>query len=143
MVSLGQPVKVWPFKTKEGLLSYYECRYEVTNKDGEIKKEPRTWSWGHRGAMPPRWECAAPNKPRPLYGLDKLAGAKQILIAEGPKCAEAAQSLLGDAVACLAWPCGSNGAKYADWGSAGRTYVIFQSSYARMLMIQASRLCTM
>lgn len=116
-VSLGTPVKIWAFKTSEGALSYYECRYEVTTKDGEIKKEPRCWSWGHRGAMPPRWECAAPNKPRPLFGMDKLATAGQILIAEGPKTAEAAQSLLGDGVACLAWPCGSNGAKYADWGS--------------------------
>jgi len=113
--SLGQPVKVWPFLTKDGALSYYEARYEVTNADGVIRKEPRTWSWGHRGAMPPRWECAAPNKPRPLYGLDKLVEAKQILIVEGPKTAEAAQSLLGDAVACLAWPCGANGYIYADW----------------------------
>ena len=116
-VSLGDPVNIWPFRTPDGAVSYYECRYEVTNVDGEIRKEPRCWSWGHRGAMPPRWECAAPIKPRPLYGLDRLAEAQQILIVEGPKTAEVAQSLLGDAVACLAWPCGANGAKYADWGA--------------------------
>lgn len=116
-VSLGQPVKVWPFRTTDGAVWYYEARYEVTNKDGEIRKEPRTWSYGNRGSMPARWECGAPSRPRPLYGLDKLAGAGQILIVEGPKCAEAAQDLLGDGVACIAWPFGSNGAKYADWSA--------------------------
>jgi len=110
-VSLGQPVKVWAFKTLDGALSYYEARYEANGK-----KEPRCWSWGHRGAMPPRWECAAPEKPRPLYGLDNLATARQIIILEGPKAAEAAQNLIGNAVACLAWPCGANGFIYADWG---------------------------
>ena len=111
---LGEPVAIWTFRTPEGGVLYHEARYEVTDESGEIKKEPRCWSWGHRGSMPPRWECAAPNKPRPLYGLDKLS-ASQILITEGPKTALAAQTLIGNGVACVTWPFGSNGAKYADW----------------------------
>lgn len=114
-VSMGEPVSTWTFRTLEGEPWYYECRYEVTNADGEIRKEPRCWSWGHRTPMPPRWEVAAPNKPRPLYGLERLGKCAQILITEGPKKAQAAQSLLPDSVACLTWSNGANSAKYADW----------------------------
>lgn len=114
-VSMGEPVSTWTFTTLDGAPWYYECRYEVTNADGEIRKEPRCWSWGHRSPMPPRWECAAPSKPRPLYGLEMLKQAKQILITEGPKKASAAQSLLPNSVACLTWSNGANGAKHADW----------------------------
>jgi len=114
-VSMGEPVSTWAFRTIDGEPWYYECRYEVTNTDGEIRKEPRCWSWGHRTPMPPRWEVAAPNKPRPLYGLERLEKCAQILITEGPKKAQAAQTLLPDSVACLTWSNGALSAKYADW----------------------------
>lgn len=114
-VSLGQPANIWPYRTLDGRLWYYECRYEVIDSHGEIRKEPRCWSWGQRGAMPPRWECAAPDKPRPLYGLDRIEKARQILIVEGPKAAQAAQSLLPAAIAVITWPNGSRAVKNADW----------------------------
>ena len=114
-VSMGEPVSTWQFTTLDGGTWYYECRYEITTKDGEIRKEPRCWSWGHRSPMPPRWECAAPPAPRPLYGLGMLRQAKQILITEGPKKARAAQSLLPDTVACITWSNGSNSVRKADW----------------------------
>lgn len=111
-VSMGEPVGTWCYRTREGATWYYEARYEV---DG--RKEPRCWTWGKRGAQPARWEVSFPPKPRPLYGLDELADATQVLICEGPRKAEAARKMLNGtkAVACVGWPGGANGVKTSDW----------------------------
>lgn len=116
-VSLGEPVNLWAYRTLEGALWYYEARYEYINEDGEVKKEPRCWTWGNRGSMPARWELGFPPPPRPLYGLHELATATQALIFEGPKKAEAARMMLNGntTVACLAWPGGARGVSRADW----------------------------
>ena len=65
-VSLGEPVKVWTYRTHDGAIWYYEARYERTDENGEVKKEPRCWTWGQRGVQPPRWELGFPPAPRPL-----------------------------------------------------------------------------
>jgi len=115
-LSLGDPVNVWRFTTLDGETWFYECRYERINDDGEVKKEPRCWSWGAIDPAPARWWVSAPNKPRPLYGLNMLRGAKQLLITEGPKKAAAAQELLPSTIACMTWCNGAESVKNVDWG---------------------------
>jgi len=114
---MGDPVAIFTYKTPDGNLWYYEARYEVALDSGKVRKEPRCWTWGQRGAMPPKWECGFPQKPRPFYGLDEIANAKQVLVLEGPRKAEAARKMLNgtSSIACVGWPGGALGVKYADW----------------------------
>jgi hypothetical protein len=116
-VSMGEPTDVWRYSTLEGETWYYEARYEYVTDDGEIKKEPRCWTWGKRGEQPARWELGFPPDPRPLYGLEGLATATQALVFEGPKKAAHARKLLNgnNVVACVAWPGGAKAAHKADW----------------------------
>src|SRR5437660_5469198 len=79
---LGSPVKVWTIRTPAGEPHFYEARYLL---DG--KKETRFWSFGrYSESDPPKWECKAPSRPRPFYGLDELArrAAAQVMIHEAP-----------------------------------------------------------
>ena len=131
-VSLGDPVQTWCFRTTDGKPWYYEARYEITDEEtGEIRKEPRIWTWGNRGEQPARWECAHHPVPRPLYGLNELHDAAQVLICEGPKKAEAARMMLNGtkAVACVGWAGGSNGVSRSDWSAIeGKPVLIMPDS---------------
>lgn len=106
----GDPVKVWAYKDAAGDLLGYVARYE---KDGA--KEYRCWTWGVRGPDAPGWAMGHWSKPRPLYGLDKLARRPEafVLVVEGEKTADAAQELLGQYVV-VAWPGGANAWKHVD-----------------------------
>jgi putative DNA primase/helicase len=65
-----------------------------------------------------KWKAGASQKPRPLYGLQKL-GKTQLetpaMIVEGEKTADAAQRLVGTAYVTVTWPGGTNAVKKADW----------------------------
>ena len=63
----------------------------------------------------PGWHTKAPDKPKPLYGLNRLAFAPDavVLICEGEKSADAAQRLFPDMVA-MSWMGGVNGDGGAD-----------------------------
>lgn len=123
--AFGPPVKTWTYRTADGAGIYgFVARYE--GEGG--KKEIRCWSWGNRSdADPKRWECGHFGKPRPLYGLDRLASFpdKQVMVVEGEKAADAASLLLPNMV-CVTWPGGAGAVRYADWTPlAGRSVVIW------------------
>jgi len=64
-----------------------------------------------------RWEWSAPSKPRPLYGLDRLAAAPEayVVVCEGEKAADAAQTLFADRpIVAVSWPGGANGVDVVD-----------------------------
>lgn len=62
------------------------------------------------------WFARHPAAPRPLYGLDRLAGRPEgrVVVCEGEKAADAAQIALGDC-ACVSWPVGTANVAHSDW----------------------------
>lgn len=108
---LGEPSKVWEYKNSENWIIGYVARYEV-----EGGKEIRCWTWGAKGDAEPGWSCGHWSKPRPMYGLDKLAArpSSPVMLVEGEKAADAAQELLGQYVV-MSWPGGANAWKHADF----------------------------
>jgi len=118
----GEPVAVYTYKQADGAVWFYEARFMVAGK-----KEPRCWSWGKRGAAPEKWECAFPIGIRPMYGLDQLATkpTAQIILCEGPRKAEAAQTLL-PSLACVGYAGGCQSWKKTDWTPiAGRKVIMW------------------
>lgn len=107
---LGQPSRIWPYRDSDGSVLGYVARYDV-----EGKKEIRCWTWGSRGAARPSWGCGHWSKPRPLYGLQKLAQypERPVMVVEGEKAADAAQQLLPHYVV-VTWPGGAKALKHAD-----------------------------
>lgn len=109
---LGDPSKVWRYLDTDGALLGYVTRYDTPQG-----KEIRQWTWGARGTQPAAWGCGHWNRPRPLYGLDKLAARPHptpVMIVEGEKAADAAQALLPDYVV-MTWPGGAQAWKHADF----------------------------
>jgi hypothetical protein len=75
----------------------------------------------------PGWHTKAPDKPKPLYGLNRLALATDavVLVCEGEKSADAAQRLFPHHVA-LSWMGGVNGDGGADLTPlAGRNVILW------------------
>lgn len=109
---LGEPSKVWTYRTLEGKVLGYVARYEV-----EGRKEIRQWTWGGRGnADDFGWGCGHFNTPRPIFNLDGIAARPEsaVVVVEGEKAAEAATSLLSS-YAAITWPGGANAWHKADW----------------------------
>lgn len=129
---LGDPVGTWIYRTAEGALLGYVCRWD-TERDAQgrvTKKEFRCITWGKQGDLPAGWERKHFHDAaglRPIYGLDRLAANpnKQILICEGEKAAAAAQQLFPGFVA-IAWPGGAPSFRRADWSPLkGRKVVLW------------------
>lgn len=109
--ALGEPSRIWPYRDTDGGIYGYVARYDTPEG-----KQVRCWSFGRRGERPASWGCGHWNKPRPLYGLDRLAARAEapVLIVEGEKAADAAQALLPSYVV-IAWPGGSQSWHKAGW----------------------------
>jgi hypothetical protein len=103
--NFGQPSSKWEYLTGDGELIGYICRW-----DPPEGKETLPYVWTANG-----WAWKSFPKPRPLYGLDRLAQRPDapVLIVEGEKCADAAVMLL-PAYVVVAWPGGAQAFKYAD-----------------------------
>lgn len=109
---LGEPTAHWDYLDATGALLGVVARY-----DTDAGKEIRCWSWGNRADHEPAtWECAHFGKPRPLYGLDRLAAmpTARVIIVEGEKTADAA-ALLFPKNPVITWPGGANAVQNADW----------------------------
>lgn len=102
----GSPDVAYAYRTAEGALIGYVARWET--ETGKVFT-PYRWNKG-------RWEAKAFVRPRPLYGLDRLAAhpEKRVLLVEGEKAADAAHAALPGFVA-IAWPGGANAVGYIDW----------------------------
>lgn len=115
----GEPSATWTYRDGAGRLLGYICRFN--RGDGHKEILPRTF--GTDG----RWHWQHFPKPRPFYGLDRLAAHPEapVLVVEGEKCADAATKALPDYVA-VSWPGGASAVAHADWGPLkGRSVTIW------------------
>lgn len=110
IAKLGEPVRSWDYLDADGALLGCVARYETPEG-----KQIRCWTWGAKGDEAPGWGCGHWTKPRPLYGLDRLAArpGARVAIVEGEKAADAAQRLLPQMVV-VTWPGGANAWKHCD-----------------------------
>lgn len=115
----GYPCSFWRYQDADGLL-FIVARYET-----EEGKQFLPWSWSSNAG---KWVAKGWTAPRPLYGLDKLTqrpGAP-VLICEGEKAADAAETMAGEVYVCVSWPNGAKGVEKADWKTlCGRKVLIW------------------
>lgn len=115
----GQLAGSWIYRDPDGAFLVAACRYEKPNGDKMVV--PMQWDGKE-------WQQKGLPKPRPLYGLPKLAELPDdasILIVEGEKCADVAQEEIKKSV-CMTWMGGSAQVKHADWSViAGRKVLIW------------------
>lgn len=114
------PSMVHPYRRADGSLIGYVLRHDLSDGDKETPMVMYV-------RLPDGQECWARfpfPKPRPLYGLDKIGDAKQVIVVEGEKCADRGRASTGRVY--VSWPGGTQGVKHADWSPlAGRNVVIW------------------
>ncbi len=102
----GKPSKTWAYLGGAGELLGYVARFDTAEGKEILPRVFTATGW--------RWQGLP--KPRPLYGLDRLAARPDapVVVVEGERCADAAVTLCPNHVA-VTW-CGGVGAvEYADW----------------------------
>jgi hypothetical protein len=107
---LGTPVRTWPYRDATGGLLGVAARFE---HNGE--KDIRYWTlWRRDGRL--KWRCKHWPRPKPLYGLDRLAARPgvPVVVCEGEKACDAAGELMPDHVA-ICWPGGASSPQIARW----------------------------
>jgi putative DNA primase/helicase len=102
----GKPTMTWCYRDAKGEPINYVARYNTPGG-----KEVVPWSW-----VDGAWKMQAAAKPRPLYGLDRLAANPEaaVILVEGEKPADACQAMAPDRVA-VTWAGGAQADAYADW----------------------------
>jgi putative DNA primase/helicase len=111
--TLGRPSMRWEYRDGANWLSGYVCRFDGVSasspstsmesssgiEDGG--KEIRSLVFAEHKRRGRQWRWQGFPKPRPLYGLDRLAARPEapVVICEGEKAADAAGKLLLDYVA--------------------------------------------
>jgi hypothetical protein len=120
---LGAPAGWWGYRDDAGRVLGHVCRFNAPGGGKEIRSLvfAEHKKWGRQ------WRWLGFPKPRPLYGLDRLAARPDapVIVTEGEKAADAAGELLPDRVAITS-PGGSKAAKVADWSAlAGRNVTIW------------------
>lgn len=121
----GAPTGVWAYygPTPDTGPLFLVARYDPP--DGRKQFTPLTWRADADGAY--AWRRKAYPAPRPLYRLRELLShpTDPVLVVEGEKSADAAQSYL-PGYAVTTWAGGANAAKTADWSPlAGRDVTIW------------------
>lgn len=108
----GKPSRKWAYLDARGRVMFYRVRFDHAGGGKDVK--PHTYCEGPSGRREWRWQDVP--KPRPLYGLDRLAAHPDadVLVCEGEKAADAAQAMFPDLVV-ITWPGGTGGVLYADW----------------------------
>lgn len=123
--------KRWEYRDANGALIGLVCRFELPGGGKDVL--PQSFCVNSQtGEMSWRWMSFA--KPRPLYGLDKLAkhSAAQVIVVEGEKTADAAQALFEaagisrDKLVVVSWPGGGKAVKFTNWAAlAGRAVALW------------------
>ena len=118
----GKPVMFWVYRTLEGKVIGYVCRWNL--RKGKQVLPFCQCTNTETGEIAWRWKSFA--KPRPLYGMERLTKIHApVIITEGEKSAEAAR-VLYPFVISITWPGGSNAVKYANWNPlANRSVILF------------------
>ncbi|BCP56223.1 hypothetical protein K32_48400 [Kaistia sp. 32K] len=110
----------WEYRDGSGALIGYICRFELPGGGKDVI--PQTYCVNVETGET-RWRWLSFDKPRPLYGLDKLAAhpAAQVVLAEGEKAADAAQERYEAAgiprnkLVVISWPGGGKAVPHVDW----------------------------
>lgn len=112
------PSLIHAYRWEDGSLFGYVLRHDL--RDGD--KETPMVMWVRLPNGDECW-CRYPfPKPRPIYGLESLGDARQVIVVEGEKCKDALASATGRVV--VSWAGGTQGVKHADWSPlAGRNVV--------------------
>lgn len=120
---LGAPVGRWAYRDAQGALLGWICRFDKL----EGGKEILPLVYGSLDGAPAAWRWHSWTRPRPLYGLDRLANKSTapVVLVEGEKSADAAGRLL-PGYAAVTWPGGANAVQHADFKPLhGRTVVLW------------------
>ncbi|MCZ8258589.1 MAG: ATP-binding protein [Beijerinckiaceae bacterium] len=120
---LGKPAGRWIYRDQNGELLGYVNRFN--QQDGK-QFRPLVLFSPEAGGVP-QWRWESWPAPRPLYGLDRLAGSRlaPVIVCEGEKSADAAGRLAPDHAATTS-PNGSKSAAKADWRPLrGRKVIIW------------------
>lgn len=117
----GKPSRVWEYKTPDGKLAGLICRFDT--RDG---KEVLPFTYCHDGNGRKDWRWQGFETPRPLYGLADLAQRTKetVLVVEGEKAADAAQTLLPHIVVTC-WQGGAKAIDKTDWRPLYGRKVVF------------------
>ena len=112
-VKRGLPERVWTYRDAEGRCLGYVYRFKTS--DGGKEVLPLVWA-RHEASGAAEWHWMTWAAPRPLYGLDRLAARPDapVLLVEGEKCADVAQTELPDWVV-VSWPGGGKAVGKIDW----------------------------
>ncbi len=103
----GIPSRFWPYRDAMGPTGVVVARYDIPGERKQIVP------WIYNGL---RWIPKAPNKPRPLYGLDRLERMPGVgvIVVEGEPAADSAQRYFPTRP-CITWNGGANSVTHADW----------------------------
>ena len=118
-IKRGKPSCTWTYRDAEGRVLGYVWRFEKSTGGKEVL--PLSWC-RHAVTGAHEWHGVSFAKPRPMYGLDRLAARPEatVLLVEGEKCTDAAQAELPELVV-VSWPGGGKAVDLVDWAPlAGR-----------------------
>lgn len=107
----GRPARAWQYRLADGSLSGYVCRFET--REGK-QVLPYVYCQDQNGRKEWRWQGF--DMPRVLYCLPDILQREKatVLIVEGEKAADAAQTLFPHVVVTC-WQGGSNAIDKTDW----------------------------
>lgn len=119
-----QASRRWDYFTADGEPMGYVFRYDMPSGGKEVV--PTVWAVSSLTGEC-QWRNQAFPKPRPIYGLERLAAnpAAQVMVVEGEKACDAARQLLLDRgfdesrVVVVSWPGGGKAVKHVDWSPLG------------------------
>lgn len=102
--------EVYAYRDASGFPLRYVVRKNATEHDRK-KIMPLTYGTSPKGT---RWHLKHAATPRCLYGLDRVAQHRAVLVCEGEKAADAAQSMF-PRIACVTWTAGTGNVSKSDW----------------------------
>lgn len=110
----------WEYRSADGGLIGYVYRFDLPTGGKDVI--PQSWCVNNKTGEA-QWRWLSFDKPRSLYGLDKLARhpLAQVIVAEGEKAADAGQALYEaagisrDKLVVVSWPGGGRAVKFTDW----------------------------
>lgn len=110
----------WHYRNADGETLGYVFRFDMPNGGKEVL--PLVWAVSSETGEC-QWRWLSFSKPRPMYGLDRLAENPnaQVVVVEGEKAADAAQDIFAglgipsDKLVAVAWPGGGKAIKHVDF----------------------------
>jgi putative DNA primase/helicase len=107
----GKPDGLWVYRDAES--RPFACDFRFNLPGGKKDVLPCTWCQSDSGARAWRWMHA---KPRPIYGLDRLAARPEapVLLVSGAKCADVGERIAPTYVS-VTWQGGDDSVDLVDW----------------------------